>query len=100
MTTKDNTEKKDRTIDELLQETTYQGMSDSEITTILNHVVKMVETNVRNSVYVEALTEYNKQQEALNKQIAKNADEKLQKLLDKGNKLLTIDTEGNVNEKQ
>ena len=45
-----NEEKKDRSIQQLLKLSTYQGMSDSEITSIVNYAVQQAATQAAEKV--------------------------------------------------
>lgn len=77
---KDET-KKDRSIQQLLKLNTYQGMSDSEITSIVNYAVQQAATQAAEKVNQAAIQ---KGYDSLLTQ-AKNATDKLKESIDVAN---------------
>lgn len=87
-------------ITELLKQNTFQGMSDDEISSIIQKNTEEVENKTRYLVKQEMLQIFDDyMQQFYNVLITKN-DETLKSLIDSGqNYLLTTDAEGNINEK-
>jgi hypothetical protein len=78
-------EKKDRSIQQLLKLNTYQGMSDSEITSIVNYAVQQAATQAAEKVNQTAIQ---KGYDSLLTQ-AQNATDKLKESIDTANNTAT-----------
>ena len=77
--------KKDRSIQQLLKLNTYQGMSDSEITSIVNYAVQQAATQAAEKVNQAAIQ---KGYDSLLTQ-AQNATDKLKESIDAANNTAT-----------